>query len=282
MGLRRTVGVAGIVAGGILAAAGALGGEGKPTGPPPETAEVVNVYDGDTFTLSTDDRVRLRWVNAPEMRPAEPYAVESREAVSALVLGKQVKLVVGAVPRDAYGRVLAGVVVDGKDLSTELLERGLAHLFVIPPDDTDLSGMVAAQERARGAKRGIWSTPTFQGVLHITSFHANADGDDRENLNGEYLRVCNVSAAPVDLAGFKLTDISGSSWELPSMVVPPGNTVKIMSGRGHNQPDASRQLEVYLQSATPVWNNTRDRATLYDRFGKVVDAREHAPGGGAR
>jgi len=26
-----------------------------------------------------------------------------------------------------------------------------------------------------------------------------------------------------------------------------------------------------------VWNNSRDRATLYDRYGKVVDARDHAP-----
>lgn len=275
MSFLRRCGVAAVVAGGVLAAAAARAREGEPASPPPETATVISVYDGDTVTLSTDDRVRLRWVNAPEMKPTEPYAIESRDAAASLVLNKTVKLILGPVPRDGYGRVLAGIVLDGKDLSTELLERGLAHLFVIPPDETDLAPMVAAQERARSAKRGIWSTPTFQGVLHITSFHANADGDDRANVNGEYLRVCNVAATPIDLAGFKLTDISGSSWELPSIVMPPGHTVKILSGQGRNQPDSARQLEIYLQSPGPVWSNTKDRATIYDRFGKVVDARAH-------
>ena len=41
---------------------------------------VVDVYDGDTVTLSTGDKVRLRWVNAPELQPQEAYGLEAREA----------------------------------------------------------------------------------------------------------------------------------------------------------------------------------------------------------
>jgi micrococcal nuclease len=251
--------------------------------PPPATATVVAVYDGDTVTLDTGDKVRLRWVNTPELKPAEAFGVEAREAARELVLNKRVNLVYGQVKRDGYGRLIAGIRTDdGGDLSVHLLSLGYGHLFVIPPDETDLSKMITAQEKARGANRGIWSHERYKGDLHITSFHANANGDDRENPHGEYLRVCNVSSNPIDLEGFKLTDISGSTWELPHMVLPTGNTVKIISGKGATQPDPSEQLEVYLQSDGPVWNNSRDRATLYDRYGKVVDARAHEPksGGG--
>jgi endonuclease YncB( thermonuclease family) len=244
--------------------------------PPPATATVTSVYDGDTVTLSTGDRVRLRWVNTPERKPPEAYAIEARDATSAFVSGKLVHLFYGATTRDGYGRLVAGVEVDGESLSLHLLELGLGHLFVIPPDETELGPFIAAQERARTARRGIWSTPEFQGVLHITSFHANADGDDRENVNGEYLRVCNVSPTTQDLSGFKISDISGNSWDFPKLLLPPGNTVKVHSGKGTDQSDPLEQLTIHLQSADPIWNNKEDRATIYDRFGRVVDARSHS------
>lgn len=244
--------------------------------PPPETAVVTKVYDGDTITLSTGDRVRLRGANTPELKPAEPYGMDARDATRALVEGKTVHLSYGSVTRDGYGRLLASVAMDDQDLATYLLERGLAHLYVIPPAEMDLAPLIAAQEQARQARRGIWTNPTFQGVLHITSFHANADGDDRSNVNGEYFRVCNLSPTPVDLSGFRISDISGKSWELPSVVLPAGNTVKIHSGKGTNQTDSAEQLEIFLQSADPIWNNQEDRVTIYDRYGKVVDTRLHS------
>lgn len=244
--------------------------------PPPKSATVASVYDGDTVTLSTGDKVRLKWVNTPELKPLEAYGVEAREATLAFVSGKTVELVYGQGFRDGYGRLVAGVMVEGKSLSEHLLELGLAHLFVIPPDDTDHSALIAAQERARKARRGLWSTPEFQGALHMTSFHANADGDDRENVNGEYLRVCNVSSETLDLSGYKIADISGNSYDFPKLLLPPGHTVKVHSGVGQHQTDPNEQLAIYLGSATPIWNNKLDRATIYDRFGRVVDAREHS------
>lgn len=247
-----------------------------PQTPGPASSTVASVYDGDTFTLTTGDKVRLKWVNTPELKPPEDYGVEAREATKVFVSGKNVTLTYGSQVRDGYDRLIAGATVEGKSLSEHLLELGLGHVFVIPPDATDLSPLLAAQERARAAHRGIWSTPRYAGVLHITSFHANADGDDRENVNGEYLRVCNVSGQPLDLAGFRIADISGNSWTLPTLMLPPGHTFKLISGIGPNQGDPERQLEVYLGNADPIWNNKLDRATIYDRFGRMVDARDHS------
>jgi micrococcal nuclease len=236
---------------------------------------VIDVYDGDTVTLSSGDKVRLRWVNTPELNPPESYAIEAREATRALVLNQTVSLVLGPSARDGYGRLIAGVRQDEQDLSLHLATLGLAHVFVIPPDDTDLRPLLEAQAKARAARRGIWSDPRYQGKLHITSFHANAPGDDNKNINGEYLRVCNISNDPVDIQGFRITDLHGNAWVFPQAIIPPGHTIKVHSGRGVNQLDPAAQLSVYLGSTSPIWNNKRDKATIYDRFGKTVDARLH-------
>jgi micrococcal nuclease len=243
--------------------------------PIPAEAAVVSVYDGDTLTLDTRDKVRLRWVNTPELRPPEEYGAEARDLVSSLVLQKRVSLLTSG-GRDGYGRLLSGVVVDGKNLSVALLEAGLAHVFIIPPDNTDLKPLFSAQSRARAARRGIWSTVRYAGALHITSFHANADGDDRENVNGEYLRICNISDQPLDLAGYRIADISGRNWEIPAAIIPVGHTFKLHSGRGAQAVDSAAQISLYLGSSDPIWNNGSDRATIYDRFGRVVDSRDHA------
>ncbi len=262
----------------LLAVALAGGTEPKKEYPPiPEEATVVKAYDGDTLTLENGDKVRLRWVNTPELRPAEDFGIEARDAAIAYVVNKRVKLIFdGADARDGYGRILAGIrLEDGGDLSIHLAERGLGHVFVIPPDSEDLTKLYEAQAKAKAAKLGIWSTDRYAGDLHITSFHANGRGDDRAFVNGEYLRVCNVGATTVDLSAYTLKDSDGNEWKLPKLNLPVGHTVKIHSGKGTNQGSETEQITAYLQSDDPIWDNDGDEAILVDSAGAVVDRREH-------
>ena len=71
--------------------------------------------------------------------------------------------------------------------------------------------------------------------------------------------------------------ISGRKYTLPKMQVPVGHTVKVHSGRGRNKTNPKKQLEIYLQSSRPIWNNTHDRVTFYNRDGKIEDFRVHKP-----
>ncbi len=242
----------------------------------PTTGTVKSVYDGDTFTLNSGDKIRLKWVNTPEMKPLEPYAQEAKELTQSFVGSGELQLVwSGANPRDGYGRIVAGVRTSEGDLSEALLRAGLAHLFVIPPDDTDLSRLVAAQQEARAARRGIWGSDTFQGTFHLTSFHANAPGDDTTNVNGEYLRICNITSEPASLEGWRLVNRAGSTYRFPNVVVPAGHTARVMSGKGASGPDAVGQIDVYLGSDAPIWSNEADKAELYDPAGVLRDYREH-------
>jgi endonuclease YncB( thermonuclease family) len=247
-----------------------------PAGPPPTHGVVKSVYDGDTLTLASGDKIRLKWANTPEMKPKEAYADEARTFTDRFVGGQDVQL--GVNPdsaRDGYGRVLASVSTSSGDLSLGLLENGLAHVYIIPPVDGDPAPYLAAQAKAKAARLGIWSTDNFQGALHITSFHANAPGDESLDPNLEYVRICNVAGEEVDLAGFVVTDREGQRFVLPAVKVPAGHTVKLLSGKGADQTDPAKQLEVHLGSAQPIWGNDWDQVTLFDPSGAVVDAKEH-------
>ncbi len=242
---------------------------------PPQEARVIKVYDGDTFTLEGGDRVRLRWVNTPELRPAEAFGEEAKQLAVDLVHGRLVKLDVSPEERDGYGRIIAGVKADGRDLSMALLEAGLAHVFMIPPDPVDLTAMLRAQAKARKAGTGIWSTENYKGDLHMTSFHANASGPDEQNVNGEYIRVVNITDKPVSLKGYTITNVARQTFKLPALTIPAGHTVQLRAGIGPDQEDPAYQLEAHLQSPVPIWNNDGDIATLIAPNGKVVDSRYH-------
>ncbi len=256
----------------------ALSEEPKPDAelpPPPDEAVVIRVYDGDTVTIATGDPVRLRWVNTPELRPLQAFAEEARDLAASFVGGKLVQLSYADPNRDAYGRLIADVIIDGVSLEEKLLEAGYAHIMLIPPIEDDLDHLFEAQARAREQRLGIWGHESYQGTLHITSFHANGRGNDRADPNSEYLRVCNITDEPVRVRGYSITNIRRQAFSWPDMVIPAGHTVKVHSGKGEHQTNPAEQLEIYLGSDAPIWNNTRDLATIFDGTGKQVDRRLH-------
>ena len=230
---------------------------------------VAAVPDGDVMNLVSGERVQLRGVRAPSS--GQDYGIEAREAARAMVSGQEVVLSVRGDPRDEHGRLVASVRSLEGDLALSLVERGYAWIEVVPPDDLDLTMLRSAQRAARAARRGVWATERFAGAFHIVEFIANAEGDDRDNINGELLRIGNISDQDLNLKGYSLRDRNGNMWILPSVVVPVGQTIQIRSGMGSNQINPRQPLVIYLGSDRPIWNNTEDQATLTDRSGRVVD-----------
>lgn len=127
--------------------------------------EVARVVDGDTLLLSSGVRVRLQGIDTPESvrpdHPVEPWAAEAheftREFVSAA--GGTVRLSFGAERLDRYGRSLAFVWHKDRLLNDELVRAGLARARL----DYRYSGtmkrrLANAEQEARSASRGIWST----------------------------------------------------------------------------------------------------------------------------
>lgn len=93
-------------------------------------AYVLNVYDGDTFTaiidlgfgITREQRIRLRRLDAPELEDTDGVAAK---AVLEKVLGAHSKVLIQVSKSDdQYGRGLADVWVNDKDISQELLDSG--------------------------------------------------------------------------------------------------------------------------------------------------------------
>ncbi len=90
------------------------------------SGKVIAIADGDTLTILTEDkeriRVRLQFIDAPEHD--QDFGQRARQRLSELVFDKVVT--VEATGKDQYGRQLGKVVYRGSDINLEMIKSGLA------------------------------------------------------------------------------------------------------------------------------------------------------------
>lgn len=99
-----------------------------------ERAVCTKVVDGDTIYLDNGEKVRFVGVNTPE-RGVEGY-IASKNFVQKLCLNKEVGLDIDdSKHNDRYGRTLAVVIVNGKNVNEMLLKEGLAEIMYMPPSE---------------------------------------------------------------------------------------------------------------------------------------------------
>src|SRR5439155_20497434 len=92
------------------------------------SGKCVGVIDGDTIDVLRNGRavrIRLEGIDCPER--GQDFGSRAKQFTSGLVFGKTVTVKVKE--RDRYGRLVARVVVDGKDVSEELPKTGVAWQF---------------------------------------------------------------------------------------------------------------------------------------------------------
>lgn len=238
-------------------------------------ATVSRVIDGDTLEVVFDTEptpdgttiatVRLIGIDAPESvhptKPVEPYGLDAANVLRALLEKKNIELQFDTTNWDAYGRLLAYVVVDGQVLAQErLLSNGLARVYPNYPY-TRKSMFEEYEARAKALKLGLWSVapvvqryetvlppslavaqgdrpvavqpilpPAFSGsvartqgwsTLRIAEVHAHPG----KGLP-EWLELANDAPFPVHTSGLRLRIGSGPKAKLarfPDAVLSPGS-----------------------------------------------------------
>jgi endonuclease YncB( thermonuclease family) len=116
---------------------------------------IVSIADGDTVRARIEGRgrtlrIRLEGIDTPER--GEPFSTQARNATRVMMFNKKVQLKVTDV--DQYDRLVARIILDGKDSSLELVQAGLACHFTRFANDPLLA---KAQLSARTAGRGFWA-----------------------------------------------------------------------------------------------------------------------------
>lgn len=100
-------------------------------------------------------------------------------------------------------------------------------------------------------------------AVAITSIEFNPAGRD---IDGEYVRIENNTAAPIDLSGWTLRDLGRKhSYTFRSFILAPGGVVQLWSKSG-----ADDAANLYWGNSAAIWNNTGDTAILSDAAGNEV------------
>jgi endonuclease YncB( thermonuclease family) len=97
-------------------------------------------------------KVRLAEIDTPESR--QPYGNRAKQALSALVFGKEVRVVV--VDTDRYGRTVGRVYADALDVNAAMVRQGAAWVYRKYSRDPSL---LLLEQEARSARRGLWALP---------------------------------------------------------------------------------------------------------------------------
>ena len=122
---------------------------------------VVSIADGDTFTLLTADneqiKIRLAEIDAPES--GQPYGNKSRQALSGLIFGNDVRVAVQT--KDRYGRTVGRPYVGDLDICAEMVGIGAAWAYRQYLRDQSL---LTLESEARAEKRGLWGLSEAQNV----------------------------------------------------------------------------------------------------------------------
>ena len=119
---------------------------------------VVAISDGDTLTARCGDpgayeqvKVRISAIDAPEK--AQAFGNVSRQHLAPLCF-KQVATIT-PTKKDRYGRTVADVTCQGKDVGTEQVRAGLAWYYVKYGKGYEY--LRALESEAKTARLGLWA-----------------------------------------------------------------------------------------------------------------------------
>lgn len=110
--------------------------------------------------------------------------------------------------------------------------------------------------------------PNATYSVAITATQFDAPGDDRKNLNGEWVEIANSGNSPVDMANWILDSSGERVYTFPEFSLASGASAKVFTGKG-----VDSASELYIGMRSPVWNNKGDTATLKDATGHIVSQR---------
>ncbi len=248
---------------------------------------VSRVVDGDTAIVSdgrTAPSVRLIGLQANELTTysgdsslwrGQCHAVEAGQRLSDLALGKQVRVTARHADSRAGMRYWRAIAIwnDGawRDVSTILAYEGHGLFNPHKREYQNNLAVARASQAARAARRGMFN-PTAcgigpsQGAALSLSVRYNPPGDERSNVNSEWVRIHNRSPYTVPLGGWHVRDgafrgTKAVGYTFPSRAKVPANSyITLRAGKGTN----TRRTFYWGLSVPPFENPSGAPAYLGD------------------
>jgi len=255
---------------------------------------VTDVMDGDTFDCilpnGTEGRVRILGIDTPETTASGNKENEYENVTDLNCLaswGLIVKSYAKSLLDDNevyiefdstadfkgyYGRWLAYVFLkNGTDYNEILLNLGYARVYEEGTCSKE-SSYLFLQNQAKSNNVGLWNCSSEKVGLVISFVHYDAEGDDRYNLNDEYVILeyitQSVVNSEVNLTGYNLSDEAGNSYQFPSgFILQSSETVTIHTGTG-----LDNSTDLYWSKTSSIWNNDHDTAYLKNDSDHLINS----------
>lgn len=129
--------------------------------------QVKEVTDGHTLLLTNGKNLLLTGIYTPflsylQPNSSEPLAEEAKRTLEQLISGHEVTVQPLAAPHDRHGRLIGQAYAGKTWLQAAMLREGMALVYSIADIPNELlPEMLAQEQQARSAKRGIWAIPYF-------------------------------------------------------------------------------------------------------------------------
>jgi micrococcal nuclease len=121
---------------------------------------ITKVYDGDTITLGTGEKVRLLQIDTPELSPAECYGKEARSALLTLLKTPgqiSFKIDPNLDEVDKYGRLLRYLFIGNTNVNLKMVELGAATPYFYKGDKGRYAAQILkAAQFAKSKSIGLW------------------------------------------------------------------------------------------------------------------------------
>jgi micrococcal nuclease len=219
---------------------------------------VERVIDGDTIVLEDGERVRLLGIDTTER--GQKFWLEAKRFLEGKVLGKEIVLEKDVEDRDKYDRLLRWIFVGDEFVNLQLVKEGYARTLFYE-DVKYRDALLGAESGARARGLRIWAFGDRPDMfcLGVYWLSYNAEGDDRKNLNGEFVEFRNSCTEPLDITGWYLEDDKGRRYVLSDFVIGNKSTFALHTGSGKDN-----RTDLYWGLDVPVWNNDGDRLQAWN------------------
>jgi hypothetical protein len=214
-----------------------------------EALFVSKVIDGDTLELSNGEKVRLLGLNAPEID--EPFGEDAKNFLASLIEGKVVLLETDLIEKDEYGRKLAFLFLNERNINVEMVRNGMAHTFDLSKISKYVNDLKEAENYARHNQIGIWKR---SNVTCIRLVDLKTSEEEKVVLkNG-----CNFS---IQLKDWSIEDESHNRFIFPSYVFKPSEIIEVYS---------TKKTRFSFKKKFSIWNKEGDSLFLRDSQGLLV------------
>lgn len=117
--------------------------------------KVIGYMDGDTIKVvrnGKQEKIRLYGIDTPEKKQA--YGQAATAAIKQILTGRDIKIEI--IDHDRYGRAVAMVYADGKNVNEIMVKGGYAWVYRKYCKDSFCNDWLEHEKQAKQSKRALW------------------------------------------------------------------------------------------------------------------------------